>query len=157
MRRAVLTTATLLAALALTACDNGKPTGAAAPSSGPRTHTAAPVTSPTASPSPTGPTLPPATDGKDIHACYDGSCEVQVRAPMNIPMSPKTGVAKLTVTAVTAEGVQVSGRMTNGNNMEVTVFADPGSLATTSIDNKVEIAALGVVDGVAVIRISPPA
>jgi hypothetical protein len=156
VRPAVLATVTGFAALTLTACANGHSAARSAPSpdhSRPATAGVS-VSPPSTSPTPTGPTLPPAADGRNISACYDGSCEVEVRAPQKIPMSPKTGVATLTVTAVTSEGVQISGRLTNGNTTESTVFADPGSLAATT-DGTIEIAALGVVNGLAVIRISP--
>lgn len=161
--RAVLVTA--LAALALTACDGTGTTGHGAhaghsvtpPRHLPSTARTTSRPTPTPTPTRTGPTLPPAADGKDIKACYDGSCEVEVRAPLDIPMAPRTGVAKLTVESVDAQGVRITGRMTNGNSMEVTVFADPGSLAYSTVDSRVEIASLGVVNGLAVIRISPVA
>jgi len=109
--------------------------------------------SPSPSPSATGPTLPPAADGSDIAACYDGDCEVRVRAPLKIPVSPSTGIATLTVTSITAEGVNVSGVLTDGTNLEITVYADPGGLATGTV-NTVQISALGVVDGEAVLHLS---
>jgi hypothetical protein len=109
--------------------------------------------SPSPSPSATGPTLPPAADGSNIAACYDGDCEVRVRAPLRIPVSPSTGIATLTVTSVTAQGVTVDGVLTDGTNLEITVYADPGGLATGTV-NTVQVAALGVVDGEAVLHLS---
>ncbi|MEV0838011.1 hypothetical protein AB0I55_00470 [Actinocatenispora sera] len=106
------------------------------------------------SPSRTGPTLPAAADGTDIHACYDGRCEVRVRAPQRIPLSPKTGFAKLTVTSITAQGMRVDTVGTNGSTGQATVSAQGGGYAIATL-NGLEIATLGVLDGVAVIRLSP--
>jgi hypothetical protein len=109
---------------------------------------------PSPSPSRTGPTLPAAADGTDIHACYDGRCEVRVRAPQRIPLSPKTGFAKLTVTSITAQGMRVDTVGTNGSTGQATVSAQGGGYAIATL-NGLEIATLGVLDGVAVIRLSP--
>lgn len=106
------------------------------------------------SPSSTGPTLPAAADGTDIHACYDGRCEVRVRAPQRIPLSSKTGFAKLTVTSITAQGMRVDTVGTNGSTGQATVSAQGGGYAIATL-NGLQIATLGVLDGVAVIRLSP--
>jgi|GEM_PF-6940678 hypothetical protein len=113
-----------------------------------------PSDSPSPSPSATGPTLPAAADGTDLHACYDGRCEVRVRAPQRIPLSPRTGFARLTVTSITAQGMRIDTVATNGNTGQATVYAQGGGYAIATLDN-LQIATLGVVDGVAVLRLSP--
>ncbi len=146
MRTAATLAGLTAVTLALAGCGADRPA--------PR-HSASRSASPSPSPSPsaTGPTLPPAADGTNIAACYDGDCEVRVRAPLKIPVSPSTGIATLTVTSVTAEGVTVDGVLTDGTNLEITVYADPGGLATGTV-NTVQVAALGVVDGEAVLHLS---
>lgn len=148
-----------LAAVALTAltlpvlagCGSDDPD--AGPTRSPTPAARSSSASPSPSPSPTGPTLPPAADGTDVSACYDGSCEVRVRAPKNIPMAPKTGIARLTVQRITDDGVRVAGSTTSGTDIVITVYADPGGLAIGRV-NQLEVAALGVVDGVAVIHLA---
>jgi hypothetical protein len=141
---AVLTAATL----ALAGC------GAERPASS-RSARPSPSASPSPSPSPsvTGPTLPPAADGSNIAACYDGTCEVRVRAPLDIPVSPDTGIASLKVTSVTAQGVTVTGVLTDGTNLEITVYAEGGGLGTGQVNN-VQVTAVAVAGGEAVLHLS---
>jgi hypothetical protein len=137
---AVLTAATL----ALAGC------GAERPAS---SRSARPSPSASPSPSVTGPTLPPAADGSNIAACYDGTCEVRVRAPLDIPVSPDTGIASLKVTSVTAQGVTVTGVLTDGTNLEITVYAEGGGLGTGQVNN-VQVTAVAVAGGEAVLHLS---
>ena len=148
MRTVTLAGAAALALVILTACGPDRsPAGAASPT--PRS--ASP--SPTPSPPPTGPTLPPAADGTNIHACYDGTCEVRVRAPLKIPMAPGTGIASLRIDSVTAQGVSFTGVTTSGTNLSLRVYAEGDGLAVATA-NELQVAALDVVDGEAVIHIA---
>jgi hypothetical protein len=110
----------------------------------------------TAEPPPTNEDIPPAADGSDIKACYDGTCEVQLRAPVTIPFDPKTGLASLTLTRVDGvDGAQLSGTTVGGGTVSVSVYADPGFESTATV-NGFTITALYTVDGIAVLRMSPP-
>lgn len=101
--------------------------------------------------------LPPAADGSDVSACFDGTCEVELRAPVTIPLDPATGIASLTLERVDGtNGAQLTGTTTGGGTISAQLYADPGGYATTSF-NGFTIAALATVDGVAVLRLSPPA
>jgi hypothetical protein len=141
--------------LALTACDgSGGNTEPATASSSTVASTTQPTTTTTTVPAaPTGPTLPKAADGTDIAACYDGSCEVEVRAPLNIPMSPVTGIRKLSVDSISAEGMKVTGTTTTGTNLEVVLFTDPGGYAKSTI-NGLLFSSIGTVGGAGVLRIA---
>jgi len=110
----------------------------------------------TAEPPPTNEDIPPAADGSDINACYDGTCEVELRAPVTIPFDPKTGLVELTLNRVDGEeGAQLSGSAVGGGTVSVSVYADPGFSSTATV-NGFTITALYTVDGVAVLRMSPP-
>lgn len=107
-------------------------------------------------PSPTNEDIPPAADGSDVKACYDGTCEVVLRAPVKIPFDPKTGLVELTLTRVDGvDGAQLSGTAVGGGTVSVSVYADPGFESTATV-NGFTITALYTVDGVAVLRMSPP-
>lgn len=111
----------------------------------------------TTEPPRTDPDLPPAADGSDVSACFDGTCEVVLRAPVTIPLDPATGIASLTLERVDGTtGAQLTGTTTGGGTISAELYADPGGYATTSF-NGFTIAALATVDGVAVLRMSPPA
>lgn len=110
----------------------------------------------TAEPPPTNEDIPPASDGSDVNACYDGTCEVLLRAPVTIPLDPRTGLMELTLTRVDGvDGAQFSGRTVGGGTVSVSVYADPGFESTATV-NGFTITALYTVDGVAVLRMSPP-
>jgi hypothetical protein len=107
-------------------------------------------------PPPANEDVPPAADGSDVKACYDGTCEVVLRAPVRIPFDPKTGLVELTLTRVDGvDGAQLSGKAVGGGTVSVSVYADPGFESTATV-NGFTITALYTVDGVAVLRMSPP-
>lgn len=110
----------------------------------------------TAEPPPTNEDIPPAADGSDVTACYDGTCEVMLRAPVTIPFDPKTGLVSLTLNRVDdVDGAQLSGSTVGGGTVSVSVYADPGFTSNATV-NGFTITALYTVDGVAVLRMSPP-
>jgi hypothetical protein len=126
------------------------PGGSGGPGSG--TGTGAPE------PPPSNPDKPPAADGSDITACYDGTCEVELRAPVTIPFDPATtGLLELTLNRVDGvDGAQLTGKAVGNGDVSVSVYADPGFTSTATV-NGFTITALYTVDGVAVLRMSPPA
>lgn len=109
-----------------------------------------------AEPPPENEDVPPAADGSDVRACYDGTCEVALRAPVTIPFDPKTGLAQLTLNRVdSVDGAQLSGTAVGGGTVSVSVYADPGFSSTATV-NGFTITALYTVDGLAVLRMRPP-
>lgn len=155
-----------LAALALTlvACADqvaGAPIGTGqtvdptATSGGVGTGSVAPTTT-TTDPTPSIPGFPQAADGTDVAACFDGTCEVELRAPQTIPLDPATGIVSLTLHRVDeVDGAQLSGTTTDGGTVSVNVYAEPGGTATAVV-NGFTIVALATVNGRAVLRMSPP-
>lgn len=147
--------------LLLTACTNevaGAPIGTGEiPGTAPATTAPGPSGTGTTEPPPTNADIPPAADGSDVKACYDGTCEVMLRAPVTIPFDPKTGLTALNLTRVDdVDGAQLSGTTVGGGSVSVSVYADPGFSSTATV-NGFTITALYTVDGVAVLRMSPPA
>jgi hypothetical protein len=126
----------------------------------PATTTAAPGTPPpdTAPPGPaeTIPNFPQAKDGSDVAACYDGTCEVEVRAPLDIPLDPAiTGVSSLTLVRVDeVNGATLTGVSAGGGTIEMVLYADPGGQSAAVFNNRFSVAALATVNGRAVLRIS---
>jgi hypothetical protein len=111
---------------------------------------------PAAPPSEADPDIPKAKDGSDITACYDGTCEVELRAPVTIPFDPATGMVSLTLDRVDQEnGAQLTGTASTGSSVSASLAASPGFVATTVFDNVFMIQALATVDGVAVLRFGP--
>jgi hypothetical protein len=148
---------TVLAALALSACGTEQPADDAGatptPSASPSTASPEPSPSPE---SPSEPALPEAMDGTDLDACYDGSCEVEVRAPLEIEFDPDIGIASMTIEQITAEGLELSGTTTSGGSFSSGLYAAEGGLAKGVFNHNgvtFELAVLGVHDGVAVLRI----
>jgi hypothetical protein len=48
---------------------------------------------------------PVAVDGSDYTACADGACEVLVTGPVDIPLTGQGGLRRISVVAVTADGI----------------------------------------------------
>jgi hypothetical protein len=121
------------------------------------TTTAPPGTeSPGGPPTPSIPNFPKAQDGSDITACYDGRCEVELRAPVTIPVDPATGITSLTLERVDEDnGAQLTGTTTGGGTLSAQLYTPPGGLATT-VFNGFTIQALATVNGIAVLRLTPP-
>jgi hypothetical protein len=102
------------------------------------------------------PNFPQAKDGADITACYDGTCEVEVRAPLDIPFDPAiTGVSSLTLVRVDeVNGATLTGVSSGGGTIEMVLYADPGGQSAAVFNNRFSVAALATVNGRAVLRIS---
>ncbi|HET6711447.1 hypothetical protein [Amycolatopsis sp.] len=85
--KAVLASAGVLGLVA--GCDDGAQPGVAAP---------APSSAPSSAPA-------AAADGSDYSACADGTCEVRVSGPVDIPLTGQGGLRRISVAAVTANGI----------------------------------------------------
>lgn len=110
----------------------------------------------TGQPAPTDPDLPPAADGSDITACYDGTCEVELRAPVTIPIDPATGITTLTLERVDdVDGAYLTGVTTGGGSVTATLYAGSNGYAVAQF-NGFTIEARYTVNGVAVLRLAPP-
>jgi len=107
-------------------------------------------------PAQTIPNFPQAKDGSDVAACYDGTCEVEVRAPLDIPLDPAvTGVSSLTLVRVDeVNGATLTGVSAGGGSIEMVLYADPGGQSAAVFNNRFSVAALATVNGRAVLRIS---
>lgn len=103
------------------------------------------------------PNMPPAKDGSDITACYDGVCEVELRAPVTIPMDPSTGVREFTLERVDdVNGALLTGITADGNGtLTAEIYSVPGGNATVVL-NGFTIVALATVNGIAVLRFQRP-
>lgn len=80
----------------------------------------APVSTPPSSAAP----APTAADGGDYAACADGTCEVLVTGPVDIPLTGQGDLHRISVTAVTADGIDFA---TDGGG---TGNLTPGCVAT---------------------------
>lgn len=109
-------------------------------------------------PTPTVPNWPKAANGSDLTACYDGTCEVELRAPVSIPMNPALGVAEWRLESVDdADGAHLTAKTTDGaGTFSANVSATPGYGPATVTLNGWHISALATANGVAVLGFSPP-
>jgi hypothetical protein len=109
-------------------------------------------------PAPSIPNFPKAQDGTDISACYDGDCEVELRAPATIPMDPATGVAAWQLERVDdVDGAYLTATTADGNGtLSANLYAEPGSGGVTVVLNGFTIVGLATANGVAVLRFSTP-
>jgi hypothetical protein len=109
-------------------------------------------------PTPTVPNWPKAADGQDLTACYDGTCEVELRAPVSIPMDPALGVAEWRLESVDdAEGAYLTAKTTDGaGTFSANVSAPPGFGPVTVVLNGWQISGVATANGVAVLGFSPP-
>lgn len=109
-------------------------------------------------PTPSIPNFPKAKDGTDISACYDGDCEVELRAPATIPMDPATGVAAWQLERVDdVDGAYLTATTADGSGtLSANLYAEPGSGGVTVVLNGFTIVGLATANGVAVLRFSAP-
>ncbi|WP_229874899.1 hypothetical protein [Amycolatopsis deserti] len=105
-----------------------------------------------------------AADGRDYGACLDGNCEVLVSDPVDIALTGQGGVDRISVRAVTAEGIEFStgdgsGSLTPGC---VSTIYENGSGSRCSsgepekpkpVDGVLAMQVVDVRDGTAVLRL----
>ena len=129
--------------------DSNPTSGTADPGAGPGSG---------APPSPSVPNFPKAADGSDITACYDGTCEVELRAPVTIPMDPATGVAEWHLERVDdVDGAHLTATTADGNGtLSADLYAEPGGGGVTVVLNGFTIVGLATANGVAVLRFAAP-
>jgi hypothetical protein len=104
---------------------------------------------------PADPAVPKAKDGANLKACFDGTCEVDVRAPVTITLDPATGVTRLSIPTIGPDGVHIEGATTGGGTITVDLYADPGAYAQGVINNALSISTLSTVGGHALLRLAP--
>jgi hypothetical protein len=61
--------------------------------------------------------LPPSEDGNDITACVDGSCEIQISGPVEIPLDARFGVLGLRVESIAPERVVFRAELADGGDV----------------------------------------
>lgn len=116
--------------------------------------TAGPATT-TTDPPPAEPAVPKAKDGTNLKACFDGACEVGVRAPVTINLDPATGVTRLSIPTIGPKGVHIEGVTTGGGTITVDLYADPGAFAQGVVNNALSISTMATVGGHALLRLEP--
>ncbi len=79
----------------------------------PTTRSASPSVPPSSAP-PISATLPAAANGTDVDACAQGRCEILVTGPVAIPVNPGTGIASLSVSGISPDGVDFLATTTDG-------------------------------------------
>lgn len=151
MRRVVIIVAGLVT---LAGCSGQEVSGAPIGSTLAPPPAAGAVTT-TTSPPPAEPPVPKAKDGANVKACFDGTCEVDVRAPVQINLNPATGVTHLSIPRIGPKGVHIEGTTTGGGTITVDLYADPGTAASGVINNALSISTLATVGGHALLRLAP--
>jgi hypothetical protein len=109
----------------------------------------------TTDPPPAEPAVPKAKDGTNLKACFDGTCEVGVRAPVTINLDPATGVTRLSIPTIGPKGVHIEGATTGGGTITVDLYADPGAFAQGVVNNALSISTMATVGGHALLRLEP--
>lgn len=150
MRRLVIT---VLGLVALTGC-SGEVSGAPIGSTQAQPATTGPVVT-TTDPPPAEPTVPKAKDGANLKACFDGTCEVDVRAPVQFDLDPATGVTHLSIPRIGPQGAHIEGTTTGGGTITIDLSASPGSYAQSVINNVLSISTMATVGGHALLRLEP--
>lgn len=96
---------------------------------------------------------PPAADGSNISACYDGECEIAVSKPVRIPLDGRSGFDAVAVEAIEPAKVRFHVAFPNGSGSG---SASPGSTVTfNSGTGSIRITVIAIDSGTAVIKISP--
>ena len=97
--------------------------------------------------SPTAAALPEAADGTRLSACHKGDCEVLVSPHDKISPPARLGVRTVTVTSITASGVDYA-----GSGPGITLSLGGQQKGMTSYMNNLAITTVAVQDGKAVVR-----
>jgi hypothetical protein len=141
----IRTVAAIAAAVTLlTACSGKDDTSTPPPSSAP--SASAPSAKPSAKPQ-----VRKAADGNNLKACADGTCEVYVKTGSRIPVKTKLfGSATLTVTRVSAGGVDYGGR-----SACCSVSATNQQPGKTVRLNKLKITTVTITAPTAILRLHP--
>ncbi len=154
------TVCVLALAAALTGCgsDSGGDTGAPAPAAPSRSAEPSPAsptpTKPSSSPSPTAvKPMKPSSTPAELRACADGSCTVVVTKGTEIPRAAGLRAGPFTVSAVGAEGVDLSSVDASGFTSNLLgQRPDQGGPSTV---NELSIAVLALVGDTAKLRLFP--
>ncbi|MGH4012280.1 MAG: hypothetical protein ACRDTH_29650 [Pseudonocardiaceae bacterium] len=96
---------------------------------------------------------PPAADGSDIGACFDGECEVSVSGPVRIPLDGRSGFDAVAVEAIEPNSVRFRVEYPNGFG---TGSASPGGTVTFSNGTSgTKLTVVAIDAGTAVIKMFP--
>lgn len=96
---------------------------------------------------------PPAADGSDIGACYDGECEISVSGPVRIPLDGRSGFDAVAVEAIEPNSVRFRVEYPNGFGSG---SASPGGTVTFSNGaSGTKITVVAIDAGTAVIKMFP--
>lgn len=96
---------------------------------------------------------PPAADGSNIGACYDGECEVAISESVRIPLDGRSGFDAVTVEAIESNNVRFRVGYPHGSGSG---SASPGSTVTfKNGTGGIRITVIAIDAGTAVIKISP--
>lgn len=96
---------------------------------------------------------PPAADGSDIGACYDGECEISVSRPVRIPLDGRSGFDAVTVEAIEPNSVRFRVDYPNGSGSGSA--SRGGTVTFSSGTGSTRITVVAIDAGTAVIKISP--
>lgn len=93
--------------------------------------------------------LPAAGDGENLDACADGSCEVLVSASTAVPVPRRYGFVLMRVRSIAGGVVEIGVKVEGGAMMS------PLHTGRSTIMNGIEVEAVAVGDGKAVLSLSP--
>lgn len=76
--------------------------------------------------------LPPAEDGNNVSACADGSCEIQISLPAEVPLDPRFDVRGLRVESIAPERVAIRAELAGGGEVATASCTQRTADATAS-------------------------
>lgn len=109
--------------------------------------------SPTEEPVPTDDTPDQASDGTDLSACYDGSCEIEISEPTQIEFDPKYDMGAFLVTEIGEDYVSLS--MMDGVGSGTMGVGDSGAAGGGEGTELLGYTLMSIDDGTAIIAFYP--
>lgn len=147
MRRTI--TAVLTLALVLCGCgsaDRTLPGKATGDEAGRESGVSSPSPEPPASPE----SLPPAADGTDVSACFDGDCEISVSGPVDIPLDDSFRVTMCSVEPLDSDQVSIRCEYPSGGMLELS-----GTTGSTFSVNELTMRVVAIRGGTVILDFSP--
>ncbi|MGP4017713.1 hypothetical protein [Saccharopolyspora sp. 5N708] len=93
--------------------------------------------------------LPAAKDGENLVACGDGTCEVLVSPSAVVPVPRQYGFILMRVRSIAGGVMEIGAKLESGS------ITSPLDTGRSTIMNGLEVKAVAVGDGKAVLSISP--
>jgi hypothetical protein len=90
-----------------------------------------------------------AADGSGVRACFDGTCEIAVSKPTNIPVDSRFGISKLSITRITPDSVSMTA---TGPGISMAAQTGPGGICSL---NGLTVRVKAIAHGTAVLVLSP--